>query len=292
MKVVIWGAADMGNKALKICELLKIEVLAFLDSDVMKQGKYFEATDIKIYDPSEFKNIIGYENTPIIIATKDKRAQNESYIMSLNIIELSVLQNAWMRLGKKDYPRVQLGDKNIEKCQLLSTREVMLEKFPSEMIMAEIGSFKGDFAQEILITCKPSKLYLIDAWEGERWEQYYQVVKEKFKNEIASGQVEIVKGYSTEELKKFKDNELDWVYIDTVHDYSTTREELEICHSKIKKDGFICGHDYTNYNVRSRVEYGVWAAVNEFIMKNNYELKYMTMEPSGCKSFCLQMKLL
>lgn len=291
MNAAIWGSTDMGEKALEVCRLLKISVLAFCDSDVSKHGSYFKDTNIKIYNPDEYKNEVSYENIPIIMATKDMEERKKAGCISKNIIDYELLTNAWCRLGSKDYPRVQLRNDNIEKCKLLDVRYTMLEKFPEGMIMAEIGSFKGDFAQKILDKCKPSKLYLIDAWKGERWEQYYDVVKEKFKNQINENQVEIMRGYSTEVLNSFKDNELDWAYIDTVHDYKTTKEELELCHMKVKKGGFICGHDYTNYNIGSRIEYGVWAAVNEFVVNYNYEMKYMTMESYGCKSFCIQMKL-
>ena len=70
--------------------------------------------------------------------------------------------------------------------------------------------------------CNPRKLYLIDLW-GSGYEEKYLKVKEKFVNESESGTVEILRGLSTERLKEFDDGELDWVYIDTVHDYETTK---------------------------------------------------------------------
>lgn len=288
MEVVIWGASDWGKEALELCKLMNFEVKAFVDKDTTKHGRDFEDSNILVYDIDDFNNVAAFENVPIIMATNDNRALLKAQQLSKNIIDFNQLKTIWYRLGRKDYPKISLHNENIENCKLLDNRITFLEKFPKGMIMAEVGSFKGDYAQQILEICKPTKLYLVDAWEGERWEQYYQVVMDRFEEQIATGLVEIRRGYSTDILTTFDDGELDWVYIDTIHDYKTTHRELELCLQKVKENGFICGHDYTYYNISSRLDYGVWAAVNEFMINHKYSLSYMTMEHHGCQSFCLE----
>ena len=154
--------------------------------------------------------------------------------------------------------------------------------------MAEIGVAFGDFSEEILTICAPQKLYLIDCWDSERFGAGASLVREKFHQEIAEGIVEIWQGYSTEKMAEFDDGELDWAYIDTVHDYEITKQELELCAAKVKDGGYICGHDYAKFNVYSRIDYGVYDAVNEFAVNNEWEFVYLTMEKHGLQSFCLR----
>ncbi len=135
-----------------------------------------------------------------------------------------------------------------------------------------MGVAFGNFSELILMICNPDKLYLIDPWEEGTYGEGYQTVQGKFKQKIEDGVVEIRKGYSTDCLKEFADGELDWVYIDTVHDdYQLIKKELELCSAKVSANGYICGHDYAKYDVYCGKEYCIYDAVNEFAVKYGYE---------------------
>ena len=157
--------------------------------------------------------------------------------------------------------------------------------------MIELGVAFGEFSEQILRMCTPKKLYLVDCWDDERYVKGKQCVFKKFEQEINTGIVEVLQGFSTQKLEEFKDNELDWAYIDTLHDYKTTKKELELCHKKVKDEGYICGHDYTKFNVYSRIDYGVYDAVNEFAVVYDYEFIYLSLEKNGLQSFCLRKLL-
>ena len=86
-------------------------------------------------------------------------------------------------------------------------------------------------------------------------------VLKKFNDEILAGRVQINLGLSLEQLNKFNDNYFDWVYIDTVHDYKTTIQELSLAAKKVKKGGIIAGHDYCQGNMITGWSYGVVQAV-------------------------------
>ena len=45
-------------------------------------------------------------------------------------------------------------------------------------------------------------------------------------------------------LYSLPDNHLDWLYLDACHDYKPVSIELENGLNKVKKGGFIMGHDY------------------------------------------------
>lgn len=185
------------------------------------------------------------------------------------------------------YPYPKLLDKHLDGARLLSTRERMLTEMPQCGIVAEIGVAAGEFSSEILNICKPKKLHLVDCWDSERYGALWDSVRQKFSNEIASNLVEINLGLSTDVLKTFPDNYFDWIYIDTVHDYKITSQELAISRNKVKKGGLISGHDYCQGNMISGWSYGVVQAVQEFCVNNNWKIKFLTCESNCYLSFAI-----
>ena len=179
---------------------------------------------------------------------------------------------------RNKWPRYYLRQEQIENCKLITDRIKLLELMPKNGICVEVGTATGDYAQKILEICVPQKLYLIDYWGlgNENWEN---ITREKFKYEIESGRVVILKGDSAEMLKKLDDKSIDFAYVDAFHDYEHPKNELNILKDKVKDSGYICGHDYTRVEIADCTQYGIIEAVNEFLYKNDqYELCYLTMD--------------
>lgn len=140
-----------------------------------------------------------------------------------------------------------------------------------EMTMVEIGSFAGNSTE--IFAQKFHKVYSVDPWVSG-WDendgsadpnkfdmkevekqfdifilsQYNNVIKNKMKSEEAS--------------ILFDDESLDFVYIDGDHRYEGVKKDIELWLPKIKKGGFIGGHDYNN-----PPHHGVKKAVDEFFKK-------------------------
>ena len=184
---------------------------------------------------------------------------------------------------------MELPEKLIKNTKLVPNRMALLEYFPKNAVVAEIGVAEGSYAEKILSITRPLTLHLIDVWESERFgEDAMQTVLKRFKGPIESGQVVIHRGRSQVVLKTFEDNTFDWVYLDTSHKYEDTLEELEVCRRKVKDDGLIAGHDYTAGNVDSRLRYGVVEAVNETCVKHDLEMVYLSNEAGRYLSFALR----
>lgn len=137
---------------------------------------------------------------------------------------------------------------------------------------AEVGVFKGTFAEHLLGTA-PSKLYLVDPWYrlGPEWRwakgerstlAAFRRILDAFASEIASGLVEPRVSFSGEFFATLPDHHLDWVYIDTSHNYESTMAELDWCLRKVKPGGRIIGDDYVA-DPEAR-HHGVWRAVQDF----------------------------
>ncbi len=170
-------------------------------------------------------------------------------------------------------PAVYLTERNLRNCTLLPSREEMLKHMPKGGICAEVGVAQGYYSRLILDICAPSKLYMIE-YDSECANN----LMIKFANEIEKGQAEVLHGDSVEMLSKLPDRYLDFVYLDATHDYEHPKSELNICKDKVKRGGIIAGHDYTRFSVWESVQYGVVEAVNEFVVNNDCELVYYTMD--------------
>ena len=179
--------------------------------------------------------------------------------------------------------------KNIQNGSILSNREHLLEVLPKNGVIAELGVDSGHFTEQIIKISNPKKLYLIDTWSSKRYGQKkFELVKNKFSEEIKNKKIEIIRLSSIDAAKQFQNNYFDWIYVDTDHSYSTTMQELNTYESKIKSNGFICGHDYVMGNWSKLNKYGVIESVNEFLVKKNWKLVYWTSDFTESNSFAIQ----
>ena len=167
-------------------------------------------------------------------------------------------------------------------------RYFVLRHFGKHTVGAEVGVWKGGFAEHIIEVVKPSKLYLIDPWKyqespefaralyggviGEnqaRMDAVYRSVVERFRWHIVHGVVEIHRGPSQIMLAKIPDSSLDWIYVDGDHRYDGVLSDLRLAHQKLKPGGIVGGDDYTN--VTAWWGDGVPRAVNEVIARGLFE---------------------
>ena len=191
--------------------------------------------------------------------------------------------------GEKQIPKVPLARKHMKNCELLLDRLEMLSKLKKGGKVAEIGVARGEFSELILKITEPDLLHLVDVWNSKTYHAgLFRKVADKFKNLIDEGRIQILRKLSTDAAEDFDDNYFDWIYIDTDHSYATTREELVKYAPKVKHDGIIAGHDYTMGFWSSLNRYGVIEAVHEFCVKYEWELVYLTVEPTENQSFAIR----
>lgn len=171
---------------------------------------------------------------------------------------------------------------------IFKTRNDFISTLNKNLIMCEIGVFKGDFSH-ILFNQNPKELHLIDPFIGSFWSgdkdglnmQYanleisYQNLKNTYQN---YSHVHIHKGYSQNILSFFPDEYFDFMYIDAEHTYDSVKNDLLICKQKTKINGIIAGHDYDQNKFP-----GVIEAVNEFC--NLYNLNISMITEDGCPTF-------
>ena len=74
--------------------------------------------------------------------------------------------------------------------------------------------------------------------------------------------VHLINANSLDAASHFEAGSLDWIYIDTNHQYLNTQNELRAYKPLMKRTGYIAGHDYTIGNFRNGIRYGVVEAIN------------------------------
>ena len=141
---------------------------------------------------------------------------------------------------------------------------------------AEVGVFGGYFSEVLLKTIPDLKLYAIDAWavypgyRDYKFEESMRKAEELARSRLANSNCEIIKDFSTNAVKLFADETLDFVYIDGNHEYKFVKEDIEEWTKKVRSGGIVSGDDY--YMTR-KGNMGVILAVNEFTNKFGYDLQ-------------------
>lgn len=129
----------------------------------------------------------------------------------------------------------------------------MVNEFPSGSRFVEVGVWKGKSAAFMCIEIANSKkeidFYCVDTWEGSIEHKEKPELSQLY--EIFTDNMRPVENYympirkpSLEAVYDFKDESIDFVFIDASHEYEDVVEDLKAWWPKIKKGGVLAGHDY------------------------------------------------
>lgn len=133
------------------------------------------------------------------------------------------------------------------------TRDELPEFFKDKgfKVGVEIGVYRGKYTEKL---CKVGlKVYGVDPWNPYKGyhEHRRNFVKRsediytEAKNRLAPYDCELIRKMSTDAVKDFEDESLDFVYIDGHHGFKYVVEDIYEWSYKIKKGGVISGHDYS-----------------------------------------------
>jgi hypothetical protein len=175
----------------------------------------------------------------------------------------------------------------------MKNRQDLIKRIAKGSVVAELGVFKGVFAEDIINICQPKEAYLVDLFSGNIMSgdvngeniEYHEggnlkkLVQQKFKNH---SEVFVQQGCSVKFLEEIPDNFFDFIYIDSSHLYDQTKRELDLGFLKVKAGGVIAGHDYhTSAD-------GVIRAVDEFCELHSLDLELTTEDK--IPSFFIRLK--
>ena len=157
----------------------------------------------------------------------------------------------------------------------------MVDSFTDGSHFVEVGSWKGRSASylavEIINSNKKIKFDCVDTWLGSV--EHTNSSSLFFQSELVNDEgwlynqfinniqpvVDVINPIRTTSLKaaaSYPDESLDFVFIDASHQYEDVINDLRTWYPKIKKGGYIGGHDFTIMHS------GVIKAVKEFFDTN------------------------
>mgnify|MGYP001304692418 FL=1 len=155
------------------------------------------------------------------------------------------------------------------KTKLPDKRNFIFKLIKKNSVCCEIGVWKGEFSQLIIKKNNPSKLYLIDPWKDfgddyfdkkhvkyrqENQNLRFNLVNQKFKNNILKNQVEILKMTSEEALSRLENIKFDFIYVDGNHQYKFVKYDIENYFKLLNESGYLVGDDYRIESVKKAVD--------------------------------------
>ncbi|RJR28663.1 class I SAM-dependent methyltransferase [Candidatus Microgenomates bacterium] len=154
---------------------------------------------------------------------------------------------------------------------MLSSRKDLAKHFNELRFKsgAEIGVSVGEFAAVLCETIPDLKYYGIDLWPKR---EHLAEAKKRLKPYNAS----FVRATSLEAAKRFKDNSLDFVYIDADHRFDFVVQDIISWTKKVRKGGIVAGHDY-----HASGTCGVKPAVDGYLQSHSLSLNLTTDTSEG-----------
>lgn len=125
---------------------------------------------------------------------------------------------------------------------------------------AEVGVATGAYGLILCESIPDLKYYGIDLWP--RREQMVEA-----KKKLKGYNVTLTRAGSLDAVKRFKDNSLDFVYIDADHRFDAVVQDLIFWTKKVRKGGIIAGHDY-----HAEGTCGVQPAVDGYLQSHSLTL--------------------
>jgi hypothetical protein len=178
---------------------------------------------------------------------------------------------------------------------VVATRQDMLRMMPPDVghVVAELGVFAGDWADEMLELFGPREMHLFDMWQIghiECGDQNGQNIIRREGEELYRGVLQRFAGDSrvsiyrmpTSYIRAMRPGTFDFVYVDADHAEAAVYDDLCHAESVIRPTGIIAGHDFGNMFP------GVVKAVKRFCKERPWDLWMVTED--GCPSFALRRR--
>ena len=162
-------------------------------------------------------------------------------------------------------------------CTFCESRITMLNYLPSNGIVAELGSYKGFFAEEIIKKATPIEFHIVD------------ITFKFFKSEelLKSNMVVKHQGLTIDVMKSFNENYFDWIYIDAGHTYEDVKADIEASKHKVKPGGFLIFNDFAHISPNLS-RFGVMQAVIEFVNNENWPVRFFAFNAFGLYDIAIQ----
>lgn len=140
--------------------------------------------------------------------------------------------------------------------EIPNTGRVDLAKLFGELgfkVGAEIGVEYGKYSEILLTSNHGLKLFCVDFWDS--YPDYHHSINDghlpdaftRAKAVLKPHNVTFIKNFSMRAVRQFKDESLDFVYIDANHEMPWVMEDIVHWSDKVRPGGIVAGHDYIEF---------------------------------------------
>ncbi len=158
----------------------------------------------------------------------------------------------------------------------LFIKRELVSLLPARARVAELGTFRGDFARVIVAQAQPTELHLVD------------IDYSPFKPDRLNGpEVHKHTGLTTDVLGKFADDHFDWIYVDGDHSYAGCLADARAAAEKVRAGGYLVFNDFAHIDPYMG-RYGVQRAVTDFANEKSWTVAFFAFEPHGLYDVALQ----
>lgn len=133
---------------------------------------------------------------------------------------------------------------------VVGLHQMIKDHFKPDFVMVEVGSFEG--TSTLLFSLFVKTVYSVDCYDykvpetgriKEMDKLFVRAEKKFIKRTEKVSNIIKVKKTSEEAAKDFEDGSLDAVYIDAEHDEESVKKDIQTWLPKVKKGGYLSGHD-------------------------------------------------
>jgi SAM-dependent methyltransferase len=150
----------------------------------------------------------------------------------------------------------------LEGCQMCADRDELIGRLPKGGIVAELGTYRGEFARTILARAAPRQLHLIDI--------DFTLTDRAI---MSDPHVTTHQGLTHTTLATFPDGHFDWIYIDADHSHAGVVRDARASAPKLKPGGFLVFNDFAHIDPHLG-RYGVHRAVVEFAIAERWPMRF------------------
>ena len=162
-----------------------------------------------------------------------------------------------------------LPDSLLSDCRFCASREAMLDLLPKGGRIAELGTYRGDFAREIMLRNSPAELHLVDIDYSS-----FDV------RGLTGAQITRHLGMTHEIIAGFPDGYFDFVYIDADHSYEGCHRDALAAAPKVRPGGYLVFNDFAHIDPWLG-RYGVHRAATDFARSANWPMAFFGFQPAG-----------
>lgn len=174
-------------------------------------------------------------------------------------------------LRSKEVPEELIRD-----CKFCASRSHMLNHLPQQAVVAELGTFRGNFARDIMSRCNPRAFHLIDI-DYSNFDE----------SGLTDARVKRHEGLTDRVISTFPDHYFDWIYVDADHSYDGAMRDVQASAPKVKPGGFLVFNDFTHIDV-NYWRYGVHRAVVDFAVDASWPFRYFAFDGAALYDVALQ----